>query len=68
MPDSNLVPLIIEETLKSNIADKECLICFENYLTGQVVARLECFCFFHSECIKLWFKKSDGVCPLHKEE
>eukprot|EP00697_Spironema_sp_BW2_P014589 gnl/Spiro4/5063_TR2524_c0_g1_i2.p1 gnl/Spiro4/5063_TR2524_c0_g1~~gnl/Spiro4/5063_TR2524_c0_g1_i2.p1 ORF type:complete len:204 (-),score=15.58 gnl/Spiro4/5063_TR2524_c0_g1_i2:169-780(-) len=55
----------IEEPLADNIPNQECSICFENFLKGQVVLRLECLCVFHKNCIETWFKrKRNRVCPL----
>ncbi|KAK9463362.1 uncharacterized protein V1516DRAFT_697895 [Lipomyces oligophaga] len=45
---------------------KECVICFEDFKAGDVVARLECLCVYHRKCIKAWFeKKGVGECPIH---
>jgi len=45
---------------------KECTICFEEFQTGDQIARLECFCVFHKGCVDEWFQKS-RKCPLHKD-
>lgn len=44
----------------------ECVICFEEFLPGNLVARLECLCRYHKKCISEWFaKKGSGECPVH---
>lgn len=46
---------------------EECPICFEEYESGQSIARLECWCVFHLHCIKAWKSQKAGAggCPLH---
>lgn len=46
---------------------KECPICFEDFLKGQVIVRIDCLCIFHKKCIDEWYKysKVDGICPIH---
>jgi len=44
----------------------ECVICFEEFEVGDVIARLECLCRYHKKCIRMWFdKKGSGECPVH---
>jgi hypothetical protein len=43
----------------------ECQICMEEYEVGQSLARLNCFCKFHKECIVDWFTRK-VVCPTHQ--
>lgn len=43
----------------------ECTICMEDYEGGQALARLECLCKFHKECIVDWFGRK-AECPVHK--
>jgi len=47
-----------------NTLGHECTICFEQLSEGQCIARLECMCVFHKDCIYQWFEKS-SFCPLH---
>jgi len=47
-----------------NTLATECTICFEQLSEGQCIARLECMCVFHKDCIYQWFEKS-SFCPLH---
>ena len=47
----------------------ECGICFEDFEKGQTVARLDCLCVYHKECIASWYKKSgEKRCPIHGED
>ncbi|PWW79086.1 hypothetical protein C7212DRAFT_340008 [Tuber magnatum] len=44
----------------------ECVICFEEFEVGDMIARLECLCRYHKKCIRMWFdKKGNGECPVH---
>eukprot|EP01087_Luapelamoeba_hula_P015077 TRINITY_DN4469_c1_g1_i1.p1 TRINITY_DN4469_c1_g1~~TRINITY_DN4469_c1_g1_i1.p1 ORF type:complete len:394 (-),score=47.92 TRINITY_DN4469_c1_g1_i1:80-1261(-) len=61
----------VEETLKDghSLTNKECEICYENFAVNDVVARLECFCTYHTTCVSVWFKKAGGnKCPLHSQD
>ncbi|OLY80080.1 Ankyrin repeat and SAM domain-containing protein 3 [Smittium mucronatum] len=48
----------------SPLLGQECSICFEEFECGDSVARLSCFCTFHSSCIKEWFSRNPN-CPVH---
>ncbi|CAO1635991.1 unnamed protein product [Jaminaea pallidilutea] len=48
----------------SPIVGKECVICLEELLGGQPVARLPCLCFFHRNCIDSWLGRGRS-CPTH---
>ena len=43
----------------------ECSICMEEYEVGEKLARLECLCKFHKQCIVEWFERKKE-CPVHK--
>ncbi|KAF8455878.1 hypothetical protein BGX38DRAFT_113739 [Terfezia claveryi] len=44
----------------------ECVICFEEFEVGELIARLECLCRYHKSCIREWFdRKGNGDCPVH---
>jgi len=44
----------------------ECVICFEEFEVGGLIARLECLCRYHKSCIREWFdRKGNGDCPVH---
>lgn len=42
----------------------ECIICMEEFVINDLVARLSCLCCFHKVCIDTWLEKSHG-CPTH---
>jgi len=47
---------------------QECVICFEEFLEGDEMGRLECLCKFHRKCIRQWWeKKGVGACPVHHQ-
>ncbi|KAM3089300.1 hypothetical protein ACMFMG_000904 [Clarireedia jacksonii] len=48
--------------------DAECQICLEEYEPGVHMGRLECFCKFHLSCIRKWFEKHPGRCPMHQHD
>lgn len=48
---------------KSNDCNKSCVICLENFKTGERYMTLPCFHFFHEKCAKKWLKKSNK-CPI----
>eukprot|EP01125_Pyxidicula_operculata_P000488 TRINITY_DN10510_c0_g1_i1.p1 TRINITY_DN10510_c0_g1~~TRINITY_DN10510_c0_g1_i1.p1 ORF type:complete len:319 (+),score=37.51 TRINITY_DN10510_c0_g1_i1:38-958(+) len=55
------------ESFKQITENSECAICREEYQPSQPVARLQCLCLFHVDCIKNWFMKTEiKVCPVHK--
>jgi hypothetical protein len=43
----------------------ECSICMVEYDVGDELARLECLCKFHKECILEWLGRK-AECPVHK--
>ncbi|KAN0063069.1 FYVE zinc finger domain protein upa1 [Thecaphora frezii] len=48
----------------SPIVGKECLICMEEFVANNLIARLPCLCYFHRACIDSWFKRG-RECPVH---
>ena len=61
--------LAFTATEKDCVADDgnvpECSICMVEYDVGDQLARLECLCKFHRECISAWFTRKQE-CPVHK--
>ncbi|EFA83575.1 C2H2-type zinc finger-containing protein [Heterostelium album PN500] len=50
--------------LDHDLGDLECPICLEEFYKGQNVARLECWCIFHTDCISGYLLKAKK-CPVH---
>ena len=48
-----------EDPSKIDSDKKQCTICMSEYEHGEDLLALTCFHFYHSECIKEWFKKQD---------
>ncbi|KAI9251792.1 hypothetical protein BDA99DRAFT_411649, partial [Phascolomyces articulosus] len=48
----------------SALMGQECVICLEEFVEGNTMARLNCFCTFHHGCIHSWFAKGKE-CPIH---
>lgn len=44
-----------------------CFLKVNILFSGSLVARLECICLFHKECILDWFQK-DKSCPNHQKK
>ncbi|CAF1288058.1 unnamed protein product [Rotaria magnacalcarata] len=42
----------------------ECVICLDDLLAGQKIARLPCLCIYHKSCIDSWFR-INRTCPEH---
>ncbi|CAF0853336.1 unnamed protein product [Adineta ricciae] len=42
----------------------ECVICLDDLLIGQKIARLPCLCIYHKSCIDNWFRINRS-CPEH---
>ncbi|CBY12278.1 unnamed protein product [Oikopleura dioica] len=69
--ETHLVCCLTKPALEFNTdvleADQgECIICYEDLMAGQCIARLPCLCIFHEECLKDWFKVKEE-CPSHPE-
>jgi hypothetical protein len=62
-----MLPFIATEKdcLGEDGSPQECSICMVEYDVGDQLARLECLCRFHRECIVEWFERKQE-CPLHK--
>jgi len=52
---------------KSSLIGIECIICFEEFVEGSMVARLSCLCSFHKVCLSSWLQRGNG-CPLHMRD
>ncbi|TFK29361.1 hypothetical protein FA15DRAFT_632372 [Coprinopsis marcescibilis] len=49
---------------ESTLLGVECVICLEEFVKGSMVARLSCFCSFHSACLSSWLQRGKN-CPVH---
>ena len=52
-----------EETVEESKGE-ECVICLEDFIEGETIARLPCLCVYHKHCLDDWFKVNN-VCPQH---
>ncbi|KAJ3173469.1 hypothetical protein HDU88_002555 [Geranomyces variabilis] len=56
----------IVQTLKEPLPGCECAICFEEFLRGHRIARLNCLCLYHEHCIEAWWVRvRKRTCPVH---
>ncbi|KAI5867091.1 FYVE-domain-containing protein [Durotheca rogersii] len=55
-------------TEKDCVDSAECTICLEEFEVGVRMARLECLCRFHKDCIDAWFCNHPGRCPVHQHD
>ncbi|KAI9025365.1 FYVE zinc finger-domain-containing protein [Phycomyces nitens] len=46
---------------------EECPICFEDFVSGDSVARMVCLCSYHAHCLAEWLERGKG-CPLHDHD
>ena len=58
---------VMEKTLPET---EECAICLGEYKCGEEMIRMQCFCLFHSSCVRLWWNKKEGKieCPVHMND
>jgi len=54
-----------EDTLKSDAG--ECIICFDDMIAGEHIARLPCLCIYHKKCLDEWFQRI-RCCPAHPDQ
>jgi E3 ubiquitin-protein ligase ZNRF1/2 len=45
----------------------ECVICLEELIQGNTIARLPCLCIYHKSCIDAWFEVNRS-CPEHPSD
>ncbi|KAK4207035.1 FYVE zinc finger-domain-containing protein [Rhypophila decipiens] len=55
-------------TEKDCVDSAECTICLEEFEVGVPMARLECLCRFHRDCITAWWERHPGRCPVHQHD
>lgn len=52
-----------------DVPDSECSICFGGFEKEDIVARLNCLCLYHQNCIEGWYTtKKKRECPLHTNQ
>ncbi|KAF9483942.1 FYVE-domain-containing protein, partial [Pholiota conissans] len=60
--------LVYRLPAESALLGVECVICLEEFVKGSNVARLSCFCSFHSgnntACLSSWLQRGKS-CPVH---
>lgn len=66
-PKIYLLPFIATEKdcIAQDGTPQECSICMVEYNVGDELARLECLCKFHKQCIVEWLGHK-AECPVHK--
>lgn len=52
------------EDVLSEDPGAECVICLEEMVQGDTIARLPCLCIYHKTCIDAWFAVKN-TCPEH---
>lgn len=60
-----LPEMIIDEKSKLPKEKNECMICMCNFQLTDKVKIMPCTHFFHTDCIREWFKEND-TCPICK--
>lgn len=45
----------------------ECIICFDDMVAGEHIARLPCLCIYHKKCLDEWFSRN-RCCPAHPDQ
>ena len=61
----NGLPEMLIDTSKLDDEKKTCMICLEEYKTGEKATTLPCIHIFHTNCIKSWLNKQNS-CPICK--
>ena len=56
---------IIED--ENKLKEKQCVICLEEFKTGDEQTTVPCFHVFHPDCINKWLTKNNS-CPICKTE
>ena len=47
----------------SNYFNDECIICFINFKSGEIIRRLNCNDYYHKKCIDNWLIDRNMSCP-----
>lgn len=54
-----------EDVLTSDAG--ECIICLDDMCAGDRIARLQCLCIYHKQCLDEWFQRN-RCCPEHPDQ
>lgn len=60
-----LPEMTVDEKSKIPQDKNECMICMSNFQMNEKVKIMPCTHFFHTACIREWFKNND-TCPICK--
>lgn len=52
----------------TQLNDKKCTICMEQYNIEEYVVTLDCNHIFHKDCIKHWLCKENVKCPVCRKD
>ncbi|KAG0296792.1 hypothetical protein BGZ96_008520 [Linnemannia gamsii] len=63
-PINNVRYIVYKLPADSPLVDQECAICFDEFVAGRTVARLNCLCTYHRHCIHSWLQHGKA-CPVH---
>ena len=61
------LPEIIEYKVQEKLINHECIICLDEFNTGENVSLIKCGHVYHTICLYTWMIKKP-VCPLCDEE
>ncbi len=61
----DLPEMIVNENSKIPQDKNECMICMSTFQITEKVKIMPCTHFFHTDCIREWFKSND-TCPICK--
>jgi hypothetical protein len=71
------IPIVISEIQFNNLDkiiynhdcdENVCTICLSNYEHTQELIRLDCYHYFHHDCIKHWLTQLNNKCPICRYE
>ena len=57
LPEGRITQALVDETSK-------CIICMEQFHTGEIFTSLPCTHRFHPTCIRTWLAKGRDACPV----
>ena len=63
----NIPDTTLEDVDELDEEHKICSICLEEYKNNDVIKKLSCNHFFHSECLKIWLSNR-AICPICRKD